>query len=85
MIRFRLAITELGEERQCRCCGEWWPHDAEFFGSDGHGGRNSWCLACIAEQKAISRARRRASRETVVRPLRRGLAIVESIEEERAG
>ena len=47
---------ELGEQRYCRSCDEWWPNDAEFFGStvcrDGY--VRTWCRACRLEQWATT-------------------------------
>jgi hypothetical protein len=46
----RLAATELGDEQQCRSCGELWPADEEFFvvreRSLGYE-----CKACISERR----------------------------------
>lgn len=47
-----LMETELGIERKCSKCGEWWPHDTEFYyaDADGLGGLTSRCRACFAER-----------------------------------
>lgn len=45
--------TELGTERQCTSCGEYYPFDEEFFNKNGfRNGRQQWtakCKACFAE------------------------------------
>jgi len=49
----RLALTELGNEQQCRRCGELWPADEEFYvvrnNSLGYE-----CKACISERRRKS-------------------------------
>lgn len=52
----RMIFTELGEERQCACCKEFWPNDSEFF---CHG---SYCKACQTEKRENSRAKIKATR-----------------------
>lgn len=47
----RMIITELGVEKLCSKCNEYWPADNEFFyrGSDRfklHG----WCKACVDDE-----------------------------------
>jgi hypothetical protein len=44
--------NEIGEERRCIACREYWPLDAEFFDRTGGGGRgySLRCLACIKER-----------------------------------
>lgn len=32
--KHRLRDTELGPEKYCNKCGEWWPADTEFFYAD---------------------------------------------------
>lgn len=44
MIPVRRRTTELGTERYCRRCHEWWPEDDEFW--NGVGGRYVKCRAC---------------------------------------
>jgi hypothetical protein len=47
---------ELGRQRYCRTCDEWWPDDEEFFGRtrcrDGY--VRSWCRACRLSQWAAT-------------------------------
>jgi hypothetical protein len=56
----RLAITELGDEQLCRCCGELWPADGEFFvvreRSLGYE-----CRACIHERRSHGTSTMRSS------------------------
>lgn len=40
--------TDLGLERRCSCCGDYWPADAEFFDRKG-GWLTSTCKACFRE------------------------------------
>lgn len=43
------AVTELGEEKRCIACGEYWPADAEFFDRkiSSRDGLTPRCIACI--------------------------------------
>lgn len=43
-----LMETELGLERRCNKCGEWWPLDGEFFHRQPHGfqGWSGICIDC---------------------------------------
>jgi len=46
-------ITEIGVEKICNRCNEWWPADDEFFHQgDSRDGLASWCKACISEYSA---------------------------------
>jgi hypothetical protein len=38
--------TELGVERQCRFCRDWWPLDFFRRAKDCRGGRMSQCSSC---------------------------------------
>lgn len=42
-------VTELGEEKRCLCCGEYWPADAEFFDTmaSSRDRLTPRCIACI--------------------------------------
>lgn len=44
--------TELGEEKRCLACCEFWPADEEFFAGQrtAKDGLSSRCLACIREK-----------------------------------
>jgi hypothetical protein len=42
-----LIQTELGPERRCPICGEYWPYDNDFFYD-----YKSACIACFSERKA---------------------------------
>lgn len=42
--------TELGTERLCRGCGEWWPQDPEFYYMDRKGKVIGNCRACWSER-----------------------------------
>lgn len=43
------AVTELGEEKRCMACGEYWPADIEFFDvmRSSRDGLTPRCIACI--------------------------------------
>jgi hypothetical protein len=43
---------ELGTEKLCARCGEWWPLDAEFY----YLSQPARCKACWAEDNRIRRA-----------------------------
>lgn len=50
--------TELGTERRCPHCGDWWPLDDEFWQPTVKRGRatfHSWCRACLAEDRTDRR------------------------------
>lgn len=52
MTRPALKTTELGVERRCPRCRQWWPEDDEFWLRITARGRStwfSWCRACKAE------------------------------------
>ncbi|WP_020656111.1 hypothetical protein [Massilia niastensis] len=42
-------VTELGNEKRCRVCGEFWPADHEFFEPmrSSRDGLTPRCIACI--------------------------------------
>lgn len=48
----RTRITELGQERCCSKCGEWWPDDTEFFFRT-RGRTCSPCKACYYELPSV--------------------------------
>lgn len=50
----RLIDTELGRERLCSACGEYWPDDAEFFFLT-RGKPTGNCKACFYEKHEASR------------------------------
>ena len=45
----KVILTELGEEKQCHRCHEFWPVDTEFWYSEGKRGLSRWCIACYQE------------------------------------
>lgn len=47
-----LAMTEIGPQRMCRKCGDWWPDDAEFFFLS-KGKPRQPCKACYAELPSV--------------------------------
>ena len=55
----RTIVTELGEEKRCTRCGDYWPADGEFFGHqpNNRNGLSSQCRACLAESRRESRQR----------------------------
>ena len=69
MKRVPVIETELGPERLCRGCGEWWPLDAEFwyFYLNPQGKRQVMgrCRACWSERVWVD-GRRQAFRPMVV-------------------
>ena len=44
--------TELGQEKLCHDCGDWWPNAAEFYGmqSQAKDGRLGTCKACMTSR-----------------------------------
>ena len=44
-----IQITELGKEKECARCHEFWPADNEFFHKRGTG-LHSYCKACVTER-----------------------------------
>jgi len=56
-----LMETDLGIERRCSRCREWWPADGEFWSEKRPGVFYSWCRACFAEYNVERRARLRES------------------------
>ncbi len=52
-------MTEIGLERQCTKCHDWWPATREFFYATGradHPKLHSWCKACYEEGRKDKRA-----------------------------
>lgn len=48
----RYALTNIGLERLCSTCGEFWPADTEFFwATPGGAGLHCWCKACYIAWK----------------------------------
>ena len=43
--------TDLGTERLCKRCGEFWPEDDTFWFYDKHGWVMTPCRACWSERK----------------------------------
>lgn len=46
----RLRETELGLEKRCSVCGDYWPADTEFFYAKG-AGLMSCCKACYVARR----------------------------------
>lgn len=46
------AQTELGKEKRCMACGEYWPSDQEFFEvmRSSRDGLSPRCIACIKDK-----------------------------------
>ncbi len=57
--RAPLRFTWYGPEKLCSVCGEWWPADAEFFGTAGTGYLRGFCKACRYEREARQRQDKR--------------------------
>lgn len=49
MVFHTTRASELGTEKRCRCCGEFWPADGEFFHPmrSSKDGLSQRCIACI--------------------------------------
>lgn len=62
----KLRTAELGKEKLCTKCMEWWPADGEFFHPDkgGIGGLFYCCKACYHDMKDL----RKRLREMVTEP-----------------
>jgi hypothetical protein len=45
-------LTEIGEEKQCITCGEFWPADTEFFDAKlkTRDRLSTRCIACVKEK-----------------------------------
>ena len=45
-------LTELGQEKRCMSCGEYWPSDLEFFEvmRSSRDGLTPRCIACIKDK-----------------------------------
>ena len=52
--------TELGTERLCTWCGEWWPQDEEFWYFQKGGAVMGRCKACWSDWKRQERRRKAA-------------------------
>ncbi|CAN7248580.1 hypothetical protein LJR289_000982 [Pseudoduganella sp. LjRoot289] len=61
----RKIISELGDEKRCLSCGEYWPADHEFFDTmrSARDGLTPRCIACIKSRlwqmpaRAVGQAR----------------------------
>jgi hypothetical protein len=51
---------ELGQEKLCKRCVEWWPADTTFWFSDpkGAGGLYYMCKACYADWELANKAKK---------------------------
>lgn len=67
-----LMNTELGTERRCNSCGEFWPLDGEFYHRNpkGIGGFLGTCRACFAERRGRRDQTRRVSAMSTIWLLR---------------
>ncbi len=45
-------FTQLGRERRCSKCDEWWPDDAEFY-YRSNGKSRQPCKACYAQLPSV--------------------------------
>lgn len=52
----KFILTDVGLEKRCSMCGDYWPADTEFFHVRDRS-LSSGCRACIAEREAIKRGR----------------------------
>lgn len=50
--------TDLGLEKRCSRCGEYWPADTGFFlqRAESGDGLHNWCKACLADWRQHWRA-----------------------------
>jgi len=55
--RGRYVLTDLGLEKRCRGCGDFWPADTEFFHCqpDMRDGLHGLCKPCCNEAKELRR------------------------------
>ena len=51
----KIINTDLGPERLCVLCSEYWPLDDEFWNRRGKG-CHSYCKACMTKRKAELRS-----------------------------
>lgn len=56
MKKKKFIITELGKEKLCCACDEYWPANEEFFYKRGDVGLHSYCKACYQERRKELRA-----------------------------
>lgn len=56
------VITELGLEKRCACCGEFWPQDTLFWSKNPTtaDGLDYRCKACVNEGRSARRKIRKA-------------------------
>ena len=47
--------TELGLEKRCACCGDYWPADPEFFHLKANG-LATRCRACVNARRLVRRS-----------------------------
>lgn len=66
------AEPELGPQRLCPDCREWWPADTEFFAVWAHWS-SPRCRACQAAREALSALRRRLEAATAAREAQRAV------------
>lgn len=64
----RCIVTELGTEKRCPRCNEYWPADTDFFYSQKgkKDGLHDWCKACYTawrEARYRAHMKRRAAHE----------------------
>lgn len=47
----RTAERQIGKQKRCTKCGEYWPADTEFFyRGNGKDGLHTWCKACVNDE-----------------------------------
>lgn len=55
----KYILTDLGLEKRCSMCGDYWPADSQFFGmrwsNNEINGLSSGCRACVVESERIRR------------------------------
>ena len=76
MTRLQTITTELGLEKRCTKCGEYYPADTEFFYHQNRGPLylHSWCRACCSEDRNDRYHNRRVSITNPVLPATVGVA-----------
>lgn len=56
-------VTELGYEKKCSTCGDFWPEDTEFFYWNAPQNRYyAECIACYSQRRKNERAARKQGR-----------------------
>ncbi len=62
----KAIITEIGREKRCAKCNEYWPADTQFYHSkpSGKDGLQDWCKACYGTWDRERREQKIAKRKS---------------------